>query len=578
VELLKEQGAEAIVAMSPIRFAAETGKLRAASSNSGSNNKEILIDLGGAAVERDKDLKDSIIYVEEGASLRIKNTVIDGKSIIARRALIGVYGELYLDDGAKLVNGKNSMSKPEIACGGAVYSANGTVSITGSAEISNNEAAVGGGIYMHGGTLNMDGGVIKNNSAKAYDSDDFEKSNGGGVALNNNALMNMSSGTISENIADSDGGGISVGGRVLYYENYLKTKELSGTLNMTGGTISNNTAKSAGGGIFVQCNTVANISGGIINNNAALDKYRTALHAGGGIYVNGYHNDVNDIPNGILYIKDVEIADNTSDGEGAAIAWCGSGSGSVNMTDGSVIHDNNGEGLITNVRVKEGEDVFQYNHQGVDVLIDELGWKFNEKGEIINLIDDGNNGDYHEGEYIGVVLYETTTEIIHWTVSASISRENAVAVSGTMLNGAAYNWTDENGDSVSEEDMKSRNKTFRLSTKATATDADVKESLESATVHITGNYSATNGGGIASNGDVYIGKTPEEVQGEYEPPGENPEESVKGVSEEESGKVKGAYKSKSANTGDDSDIIFLLLVTLFAAAAFSTMAIRRRRG
>ena len=312
---------------------------------------------------------------------------------------------------------------------------------------------------------------------------------------------------------------------------------------MSGGTVSNNIAKGAGGGIFVQCNTMATITGGTISNNKALDEYNRAIHAGGGIYVNGYHNNGNvPVPNGKLYMFNVELANNIASGEGGALAWCGSGSGAVGSIHGTVIHDNENYGGITNVKVN-GEIICSYDNVNTDVLIDNIAFKFTEKVE--------GRGDFRP----------------YWTITKLNLRDYPVVVGDVMLNGAQYNWKDENGKLVNDQALKNSNKAYKLSTDATYRDSDVQESVKLAKVHVLGNESSTNGGGIASNGDLYIG-TYASVDSEYE----GGESGVKDEYEEKSkGRVKGVH------TGDDSDITMLAVLMMVSAASIATMYIRRRR-
>ena len=80
-----------------------------------------------------------------------------------------------------------------------------------------------------------------------------------------------------------------------------------------------------------------------------------------------------------------------------------------------------------------------------------------------------------------------------------------------MINGGEYNWTDEEGDLISPDNLHKINKEFLANTDATAEDADVIASVKKATVHVNNNRSGSNGGGIGCNGEMYIGQLPDHI-------------------------------------------------------------------
>jgi hypothetical protein len=145
----------------------------------------------------------------------------------------------------------------------------GTLNMNDDSTITN---AKGSGVWVNGGTFNMTGGGIKNNSGGGSDSG----GDGGGVYINNSGTFVMSGGTISDNIANHDGGGICV-------EN--------GTFNMIGGNITSNTGGDTnysntgrGGGVCISENGVFSMSDGTISDNTAQSLYYAY---GAGVYVDG---------------------------------------------------------------------------------------------------------------------------------------------------------------------------------------------------------------------------------------------------------------------------------------------------
>lgn len=144
--------------------------------------------------------------------------------------------------------------------GGAVYIQNGTVEITGGS-IEKNKAAEGAGVYVTGGDVTVSkGGSINDNNATL---------NGGGIFVTgvtggSNGNVTISGGRINGNIAGIRGGGVYLPG---------------GSFTMDGGTeILKNKAGYRGGGIFLM--KTPTLKDGVIAGNEAGD-------SGGGLCING---------------------------------------------------------------------------------------------------------------------------------------------------------------------------------------------------------------------------------------------------------------------------------------------------
>lgn len=137
-----------------------------------------------------------------------------------------------------------------------------------SLTIANNTASsLGGGIYLTSSpnaetTATINSGSISDNNATN------EKSDGGGIALNNGAKVEMTGGKISDNQAVRNGGGVYLNG----------TSEFT----ISGGEISGNTANS-GGGIFTAAKA-ALLGNGKLSGNVATN---TGYSGGGGVCVSG---------------------------------------------------------------------------------------------------------------------------------------------------------------------------------------------------------------------------------------------------------------------------------------------------
>ncbi|MBQ9179490.1 MAG: Cna B-type domain-containing protein, partial [Firmicutes bacterium] len=447
-----------------------------------------VLDLEGRTIKRHTDFTGYLIDIKPGASLKITNTIIDGDAANynkAQKSLIhvGDNANLTLGEGAVLRNNGYYGAKTHPTYGGAVYSNKGNITMLEGSKILSNYGVKGGGILADGGTITMSGGKIDDNTAlwgnDASGKVTYDDSYGGGVCLRYGAKMTMSGGEITNNSALMDGGGVSLG------DFYVTSVKQGGTIEftMTGGKIDGNTAYCSAGGILVQCNTVGKIYGGDITNNLAKASTRASYHAGGGIYVNGYHSTTTSregIVNGQLYLTNVEFARNSAKWEGGAIAWCGSGTGGFSELKGTVIYDNSSEGRAPR------EDWTTPYYGDCDIAYDYVEWEY----------------DYVEEKWLPPVFLDRLRV--------------ATYTAEYMLNGAPYHWYDENGDFIDTETLHENYEVFRMKTDVTGTDPDVIESSKMAKVRINDNRSETNGGGLGANGTIFIGDIPEHVDIPFE--------------------------------------------------------------
>ena len=295
---------------------------------------------------RDPGFKGALVNVK--GFLALRNVTIDGNRthVTAEASLIKANpgSTLNIGEGAVLRNnaypqagwdGNNWLN------GGAVYADKATVNMNAGL-IENNLAMYGGGIMMNGGTFNMNGGTIRNNTARAtvYINNVKVNGAGGGVILVMGAVMNLRSGAVTGNTAEgqtSSGSGIngSTGGGIHVGSSYANESTFNNgaRLNMTGGTVANNKAHAQGGGIYIHASCTATISGGkITGNESARGEF-----GGGGIYVNAERG--NGTVNGLLKLYNVLITDNDAY-YGAGIACCETVNLSMYMGSGSAIYGN----------------------------------------------------------------------------------------------------------------------------------------------------------------------------------------------------------------------------------------------
>lgn len=181
-----------------------------------------------------------------------KNPISGGKAEGSGGGGVCVYGT-----GAKLILNDGTSVKDNTAPTGGGINGNAAIEMH-NATISGNKATSnnGGGIELFSdqygtGSFKMTSGTIENNTAA---------SEGGGFHGPN---FTMTGGTIQKNNAGTVAGGVLVNG--------------TGACSMNGGTITNNTSTYGAGGLWVDDNTPFTMGGGTISNN-------TAGGDGGGIY------------------------------------------------------------------------------------------------------------------------------------------------------------------------------------------------------------------------------------------------------------------------------------------------------
>lgn len=422
---------------------------------------EISLEKEGAKLVRDKDFNGYLLKVNEGKTATLKNITIDGNSdenkTIENSLVYVDGGTLNIEKGAVLRNNKIKKIENTATRGGAVYANNATVNMTGGL-IEENQATYGGGVYLHGSTMNFSGGTVKANESKLVHDTAYSQyySAGGGIAAYEGSTIKMSGeAKVLGNTAAEIGGGISLG-----------TNQAGGTnhLYMTGGTIDGNTAGSAGGGLFIQGGirnghqSIAEITAGKITNNTMTGEGKTdKAFGGGGIYVNGVANPwtwqghTYYGANGELHIKNVLITDNTAKLQGAGMANCPISKTTIYVNDGAAIYGNHAE--------REGNDFFAYSNK-------------------------------RYGAHSGEAKYN---------------------LSKWMLGGAPFNWTTPDGKPLADdkhEGILPAGTVFFLPGNGLALNANSKGNALTEVltkVIISGNHSATRGGGIGSNGSVTIG-------------------------------------------------------------------------
>jgi hypothetical protein len=185
----------------------------------------------------------------------------------------GIPNEVTLADDLTLQNGRAVSTTPVDTVGGAVYIIGGTFNMTGGV-IKNSVSTSGGAIGTNNWAMdsvprnqvNLSGGEITGNRNDKLAGLDNE---GGAIYIIDGNLS--ISGTV--NIHDNGTDGKTLKGGAVY----LLRSTIGTEMTMSGGTIQNNKATGDGGGVYVGAKCVFTISNGTITGNTAGQ--------GGGVFI-----------------------------------------------------------------------------------------------------------------------------------------------------------------------------------------------------------------------------------------------------------------------------------------------------
>lgn len=307
--------------------------------------------------------------------------------------------------------------------------------------------------------MELTGGEISDNVAERY---------GGGIMICGQASVSMNGGTISGNRA-------MIGGGIAVYDLYLSMgngqsfelwqRYFPGEFNMNGGVISGNKAElrvgretdsGCGGGLYVASNQVV-LNAGKIQNNIAERQ-------GGGVYVGS-------VPY-TLHMYDAVITENTASILGGGLWFCPTGDAANTVTNGGAIFGNKAE---ANSALGAAGDDF--------VAVPQM-----DKGHTVTLYDRMLGGG------------ETA-----WYLDGGV--ESTKPESGNVL--GIPDETPRYGISGTDERITGiRDWTKGIALKAVVSDSAERLAKSQAKLWITGNQ-APRGGGVGSNGAVVIG-TPQD--------------------------------------------------------------------
>lgn len=440
----------------------------------------------------------NLIYAENGSTVNMSGGYVCGASSSGAGAGIKVSNDKGKASTLKLTGGVIAgNSAPR---GGGVYAGGSTVTITGGV-ISGNSTldstdGFGGGIMAVGGIVTVSGGYITNNKyARFCGEDGYGDHGGAGLAAKNGTHVTISGGQITGNYSEEAGGGVYV---TDVDRNDQTSRQGMACLNITGGGIiaSNVSNRSEGAGIRVGQMVDAMINGTeeskvYITNNHCMSRFDWG---GGGIFVQGNSDLGKEKTAGRLFIYNSYISANTAGGYGGGVAVCPTGKTLVTNTEGTAIFGNSS--------AKDQQDAkADYNSQknsgneGTPHLsaggYEGLDHKKNQDADAYNAKEFRENG--HADFFLAAEDHKTPI----------------AAVIGKMLGGgdAKYKGSKELTQAITipANGGVQVYKSIGLSSGVTVQDDDAINAQKVATTFITGNYSWDHGGGIMSNGDLYLG-------------------------------------------------------------------------
>lgn len=439
----------------------------------------------------------NLIYAENGSTVNMSGGYVCGASSSGTGAGIKVSNDKGKASTLKLTGGV--IAGNSAPSGGGVYAGGSTVTITGGV-ISGNSTlpsgtGFGGGIMAEGGSVTVSGGYITNNKyANFCGQDGYGDHGGAGLAARNGTHVTISGGQITGNYSEEAGGGVYV---TDVDRNDQTSRQGMAWLNITGGIIASNVSnRSEGAGIRVGQMVDAMINGTedskvYITNNHCMSRFDWG---GGGIFVQGNSNQGKEYTAGRLFIYNSYISANKAGGYGGGVAVCPTGKTLVTNTEGTAIFGNSSAKDQQDAKADYNSEENSGN-EGTPHLsaggYEGLEHKKNQDADAYNAKEFRENG--HADFFLAAEDHKTPI----------------AAVIGKMLGGgdAKYKGSKELTQAITipANGGVQVYKSIGLSSGVTAQDEAAINAQKVATTFITGNYSWDHGGGIMSNGDLYMG-------------------------------------------------------------------------
>ena len=420
-------------------------------------------------------------YKGKRSTFKMTNGVIAGNTASSGA---GVFAEDYVN-ASEANNNESTKGHPTVEMTGGIITGNCT---------RDSVDGLGGGILASGGSVTVSGGYITNNCyARFCGNEGWGCHGGAGLAANNGAHVTISGGQITGNYSKEAGGGVYITdvGR------NDQSREGMAWLHITGGIIASNVSfRSEGAGIRVGQMVDAMINGNkdskvYITNNHCMSRFDWG---GGGIFVQGNSDEGKEKTAGRLFVYNSYISSNTAGGYGGGVAVCPTGKTLVTNTKGTAIFDNlsardehsanaydktNGTGNDGTPHLSAG---------GAD------GTNKTEDQEAYNSKDFRTYG--HADFFLAATGHTTPVAVVSGKMLGDIDAKysGSIELKGPIT--------------IPANGVAQVKNSIGLTSDVHATDKAVTEAVQNnkVTTFITDNYSWNHGGGIMSNGDLYLGQ------------------------------------------------------------------------
>ena len=406
------------------------------------------------------------------STFKMTNGVIAGNTAPSGA---GVFAEDYVNASDANKDNESTKGNPTVEMTGGIITGNYT---------RDSVDGLGGGILASGGSVTVSGGYITNNKYAKFCGTDGNGDHGGaGLAAKNGTRVTISDGQITGNYSEEAGGGVYV---TDVERNGQTSRSGMAWLNITGGIIASNVSyRSEGAGIRVGQMVDAMISGTednkvYITNNHCMSRFDWG---GGGIFVQGNSNQGMEYTAGRLFIYNSYISANKAGGYGGGVAVCPTGKTLVTNTEGTAIFGNNDAGPSA-----------QYDEK------DNNGRPHLSRG--------GNGKNEDKDAYDSEKFRENGHADFFLAAKAGHQEPLAVVIGKMLGDGdAGYSGSKELSEAITIP-ANGGVKIYRsvgLTSGVTAGSNEANNAQKAARTFITGNYSWDHGGGIMSNGDLYLG-------------------------------------------------------------------------
>ena len=412
------------------------------------------------------------------STFKMTNGVITGNSAPSGA---GVFAEDYVN--ASEANNDNESTKghPTVEMTGGIITGNYT---------RDSVDGLGGGILVSGGSVTVSGGYITNNKYAKFCGHDGNGDHGGaGLAANNGAHVTISGGQITGNYSEEAGGGVYITdvGR------NDQSREGMAWLHITGGIIASNVSnRSEGAGVRVGQMVDAMISGTpdskvYITHNRCMSRFDWG---GGGIFVQGNSNAGKEKTAGRLFVYNSYISSNTAGGYGGGVAVCPTGKTLVTNTEGAAIFGNTDAGNADSYDSKNNNGNPHLSGGGSNKYQDKVAYESIDNKTNEHVFRNSGHADF----FLAAEGHTTPVAVVTGKMLGDIDAQYSGSIELTDRITIPANGVAQVKNSIG------------LTSGVSATDETTTEPVrKKATTFITDNYSWNHGGGIMSNGDLYLG-------------------------------------------------------------------------